>query len=47
LMLFIWFISAFLYEGNSWLTLRNTRAGSHHPEQKIQKPTDAKKPGVE
>jgi hypothetical protein len=24
LMLFIWFIAAFLYEGNSWKNLRNT-----------------------
>ena len=47
LLLFIWFIAAFLYEGNSWLNLRNTRAGSVSPEQQIQKPTDAKKPGVE
>lgn len=47
LMLFIWFIAAFLYEGNSWLNLRNTRAGSYNPEQQIQKPADAKKPGVE
>jgi cytochrome c oxidase subunit IV len=42
LMLFIWFISAFLYEGNSWLTLRNTRAGSHHPAEQTKKPTDAR-----
>jgi len=47
LLLFIWFIAAFLYEGNSWLNLRNTRAGSVSPEQQIQKPADAKKPGVE
>ena len=47
LLLFIWFIAAFLYEGNSWLNLRNTRAGSVSHEQQIQKPADAKKPGVE
>jgi len=47
LLLFIWFITAFLYEGNSWKNLRNTRAGSVNPEQQIQKPSDAKKPGVE
>lgn len=47
LLLFIWFIAAFLYEGNSWLNLRNTRAGSVPSEQHIQKPVDAKKPGVE
>ncbi len=27
--LFIWFIIAFLYDGNSWKNLRNTDAGSH------------------
>ena len=38
LCLFIWFIAAFLWDGNSWKTLRNTNAGSnaapteqHHP----------------
>jgi hypothetical protein len=47
LMLFIWFIAAFLYEGDSWLNMKNTRGGTHNPDQQIQKPTDAKKPGVE
>lgn len=28
LMLFIWFIIAFLWDGNSWKNLRNTDAGS-------------------
>ncbi len=28
LMLFIWFIAAFLWDGNSWKNLRNTSAGS-------------------
>jgi cytochrome c oxidase subunit IV len=28
LLLFIWFIAAFLYEGNSWKTLRNTYNGA-------------------
>lgn len=28
LVLFVWFIIAFLYEGNSWKNLRNTDAGS-------------------
>ncbi len=46
LMLFIWFIAAFLYEGNSWLNLRNTR-GHAYDTEKVQKPADAKKPGVE
>jgi cytochrome c oxidase subunit 4 len=29
LCLFIWFITAFLWDGNSWKILRNTNAGSH------------------
>jgi cytochrome c oxidase subunit IV len=29
LCLFIWFIAAFLWDGNSWKNLRNTNAGSH------------------
>ncbi len=28
LLLFIWFIAAFLYEGNSWKNLRNTYNGA-------------------
>jgi len=28
LCLFIWFIIAFLWDGNSWKVLRNTNAGS-------------------
>ena len=28
LMLFIWFIVAFLWDGNSWRNMRNTEAGS-------------------
>jgi cytochrome c oxidase subunit IV len=28
LLLFIWFIAAFLWDGDSWRTLRNTDAGS-------------------
>ena len=28
LMLFVWFIAAFLWDGNSWKNLRNTNAGS-------------------
>jgi hypothetical protein len=47
LMSFIWFIAASLYEGDSWLNMKNTRGGTHNPDQQIQKPTDAKKPGVE
>jgi cytochrome c oxidase subunit IV len=32
LMLFIWFIAAFLWDGNAWKNLRNTNAGSHPAE---------------
>ncbi len=36
LLLFVWFIVAFLWDGNSWKTLRNTNGHSHpatHTEQ--------------
>ena len=47
LLLFIWFIAAFLWDGNSWLNLRNTRGGHRpYPEHQVA-PTEAKKPGVE
>ena len=29
LCLFIWFITAFLWDGNSWKNLRNTNGGAH------------------
>jgi cytochrome c oxidase subunit IV len=46
LLLFIWFIAAFLWDGNSWRNLRNTDAGHRpYPEQQIVAPKDAKKPG--
>ncbi len=47
LMLFIWFIAAFLWDGNAWKNLRNTNAGSRpaqteqqqlHPVEKNAKP---------
>ena len=47
LCLFIWFIGAFLWDGNSWKNLRNTNAGSHpakteqHQQPAVDK--DAKK----
>jgi cytochrome c oxidase subunit IV len=45
LMLFIWFIAAFLWDGDSWRTLRNTEGRSKPAtEQKATVP-DAKKPG--
>ncbi|TAD85017.1 MAG: hypothetical protein EAY75_12030 [Bacteroidetes bacterium] len=45
LALFIWFIIAFLYEGDSWRNLRNTRAGSYKP--KTEQTVPAVKPGAE
>jgi cytochrome c oxidase subunit IV len=48
LLLFVWFIAAFLWDGDSWKNLRNTDAGHRpYPEQQIVAPKDAKKPGVE
>lgn len=40
LVLFVWFIIAFLWDGNSWRNLRNTKAGSVKPatEQKATVP---------
>jgi cytochrome c oxidase subunit IV len=32
LLLFVWFIAAFLWDGDSWKTLRNTDAGSRPAE---------------
>lgn len=43
LMLFVWFIIAFLYEGGSWRSLRNTNAGSVKDKSKIEK---VEKPGA-
>jgi cytochrome c oxidase subunit IV len=39
LVLFVWFIIAFLWDGNSWKNLRNTNAGSKpNTEQKATAP---------
>lgn len=47
LCLFIWFIAAFLWDGNSWKNLKNTRAGSHPYQTEQHQPAavdkDAKK----
>jgi cytochrome c oxidase subunit IV len=44
-MLFLWFIGAFLWDGNSYKVLRN-RYDRNHLEQSQQKaPVEAKKPG--
>jgi cytochrome c oxidase subunit IV len=37
--LFIWFIIAFLYDGNSWKLLRNTDAGSHPSTEHVKQHT--------
>ena len=45
LLLFVWFIAAFLWDGHSWLVLRNTEGHSKpKTEQSVTAP-DAKKPG--
>jgi len=38
LCLFIWFITAFLWDGNSWLNLKNTNAGSRPAQTEEHKP---------
>ncbi len=44
LCLFIWFILAFLWDGNSWKDLRNTRGGSYKaPTEKVEKPAATEK----
>lgn len=47
LLLFIWFIAAFLIDGNAWRNLRNTQAGSKPNVEQVEAPHEAKKPGVE
>ncbi len=36
LVLFVWFIIAFLWDGNSWKEMRNTNAGSRPSIEKVQ-----------
>ncbi|MES2647359.1 MAG: cytochrome C oxidase subunit IV family protein [Bacteroidota bacterium] len=43
--LFVWFIIAFLYEGNSWKNMKNTRAGLD--KEKVEQTTPAREPGTE
>jgi hypothetical protein len=45
LLLFVWFIGAFLWDGSSWRDLRNTEAGSIPAA--IEKVEPAVKPGTE
>jgi cytochrome c oxidase subunit IV len=37
LMLFIWFIAAFLWDGSAWKNLKNTNAGSRPSIEKVEK----------
>ena len=43
LLLFVWFIIAFLMDGNSWRNLRNTNAGSKKAETEQVSPVEHKK----
>ena len=45
LLLFVWFIAAFLWDGNSWRTLRNTHGKSIPQTEQHQVTPEAKKPG--
>lgn len=36
LMLFVWFIAAFLWDGNAWKNLRNTNGGSQPDKSKTE-----------
>ncbi len=45
LLLFVWFIFAFLYEGHSWRELRNTDA--HSRKADVEQVTPAAEPGTE
>lgn len=45
LLLFIWFLAAFLWDGNSWKNLKNTDAGSRTYIEKTQQPLPAKEQG--
>ena len=53
LLLFVWFIIAFLYEGNSWRNMRNTDGFSHEYKEPAHNAApaheaapEAKKPGA-
>lgn len=47
LLLFIWFIAAFLMDGASWRTMRNTNAGSKPAETEQVAPAPAVPKGAE
>ena len=44
LILFLWFIAAFLWDGTSWRNLRNTDGGTRQP--KTEQTIPAEKPGA-
>lgn len=45
LLLFVWFIIAFLWDGNAWKNLRNTDAGSRTYIEKVPPKLPAKEEG--
>lgn len=45
LLLFVWFIAAFLWDGDSWRNLRNTHGRSRPATEQQAAPAEAKKPG--
>lgn len=45
LLLFVWFIAAFLWDGDSWRELRNTHGRSRPATEQQAAPVEAKKPG--
>ena len=45
LLLFVWFIAAFLWDGDSWRTLRNTHGKTKPATEQQQVEPAAKKPG--
>jgi hypothetical protein len=45
LLLFVWFIAAFLWDGDSWRDLRNTHGRSRPATEQQAAPVEAKKPG--
>ena len=46
LLLFVWFIAAFLWDGNAWKHMRNTDAGSRKYIEKPHEKLPAKEPGA-
>jgi len=46
LLLFVWFITAFLWDGNSWRNLKNTDAGSRPATEQVEQ-SKGLKPGAD